>query len=66
MTGETADKAQAKDVVRESVNYLGSYGSGKKFDEPSFNTKFNMANAYGGGLSKSSVQVIVTAMVGGV
>ena len=60
---DTADKETAKQICEESVNYLGTFVGGKTFDESSFDTKFSVANAMGGGVSKETLTVFVTSMV---
>ena len=60
--GDTADKETAKNICKASVEYLATCVSGKKWDENSFNQKFDMANMTGGGASKSTCQMIVTSM----
>ena len=59
---DTADKETAKKICKDSVEYLATCVTGKKWDESSFSSKFDMANMAGGGVSKGTCQMIVTSM----
>ena len=62
----TVNKEEAKKICEDTVNYLGSIGSGVKFTEEAFNAKYSTADPFGAEMNyQAAVIVMVTAMVSG-
>ena len=60
----TVNKEACKSIVENSVNYLGSIGSGKTFDEEEFNGKYSTADPMGFEKNLKPVVIgIVTAII---
>ena len=56
----TVDKETCKKIVEDSVNYLGSIGSGKTFDESEFNDKYSTSDPMG---LEKNVKLVVIGIV---
>ena len=53
----TCDHDQCKEIVKKTVNYLGSLGSGKKFDEDSFEKGYKATDPLGLGKNLKAVVI---------
>ena len=60
------NKAEAEKICEESVNYLGSLGSGVTFDKPSFDNIYATTDMLGFEKNpETAVVIMVTNMVAG-
>ena len=62
----TVNKEEATNIVRDSVNYLGSLGSGVTFDDTQFESVYNTVDMLGVQKNpETGVTIMVTSMVSG-
>ena len=56
----TCDKEQCKQIVKKTVNYLGSLGSGKKFTDEDFESVYKKGDPLG---LEKNVKAVVMVMI---
>ena len=58
----TCNKDECKEIVKKTVNYLGSLGSGKKFTDDDFASVYKKGDPMGLGMNmKAVVMVMITS-----
>ena len=56
----TCDKEQCKQIVKKTVNYLGSLGSGKKFTDEDFESVYKKGDPLG---LEKNIKAVVMVMI---